>query len=271
MLNDQQLRDAYADALTTRTDEITDAATAAIVLRTLPTPRLANRPTVVCLCGSTRFWDELAEANLRETVAGRIVLAPAGNTKQSHPLWNDPQRADEIKQQLGALHRQKIHAADEVLVVNTDGYIGDSTRAEIRLAHELGRPVRYTDPLGYAVILTRPDLDPVRLGPFAESHAAHDFAQGLRRQMSYTAHVDGTVVDVGDYRPELDHRDAYLPTDPYALATAMDDDEHGDGTGRNFPDLYARLVAQRGYDAADLWGRACAAYDYMHSSEDEDE
>ncbi|MFE2607850.1 hypothetical protein ACFXDI_31955 [Streptomyces mirabilis] len=36
----------------------------------------ASRPTIVVLCGSTRYWDQLAEANLYETAAGRIVLAP---------------------------------------------------------------------------------------------------------------------------------------------------------------------------------------------------
>lgn len=118
MTDEQQLREKHAAALITRTDEITDGATAAAVLRSLPVQHPSGRPTVVCLCGSTRFWDELAETNLRETAAGRIVLAPGCDMKKPHPLWSDPQRAEELKQQLDDLHRWKIRAADEVLVVN---------------------------------------------------------------------------------------------------------------------------------------------------------
>lgn len=270
---EQQLRDKHAAALLTRTDEITDGATAAAVLRSLP-PQTegVDRPTTVCLCGSTRFWDDLTEANLRETAAGRIVLAPGCDMKKPHPLWSDPQRAEELKQQLDDLHRWKIRAADEVLVVNSGGYIGDSTRAEIRFARELGRPVRYTDPLGYAVVLSRPDFDPVRLGPYEKEHQAEEMAAGLRRQMHNTHHVQGTVIDIGDYRPELDHLAPRVPAEPYALADAMDDEPGGDGTGRNFPDLYARLVAQEGHDrAAELWGKACRVYDYLRHGPDGDQ
>ncbi len=35
------------------------------------------RLTIICLCGSTRFVEAFSEANRSETMAGRIVLAPA--------------------------------------------------------------------------------------------------------------------------------------------------------------------------------------------------
>jgi hypothetical protein len=106
-----------------------------------------QRPKIVVLCGSTRYWQELAEANLYETAAGRIVLAPGCNLKQPHPLWAAPAQADRLKEVLDALHRQKIDLADEVLIVNPDGYIGDSTRSEIDYARACGKPVRYTHPV----------------------------------------------------------------------------------------------------------------------------
>ncbi len=106
----------------------------------------ADRPTIVVLCGSTRYWEQLAEVNLYETAAGRIVLAPGCNLKEPHPLWEDPARADRLKQTLDALHRHKIDLADEVLIVNPGGYIGDSTRNEIAYARSLGKPIRYTHP-----------------------------------------------------------------------------------------------------------------------------
>ncbi|MFJ6393951.1 hypothetical protein ACIQJT_40970 [Streptomyces sp. NPDC091972] len=112
-----------------------------------PTHSPGPRPTIVALCGSTRFWDQLAEANLYETAAGRIVLAPGCNLKEPHSLWADPVQADRLKQQLDTLHRQKIDLADEVLIVNPGGYIGDSTRREIAYARSLGKPMRYTHPV----------------------------------------------------------------------------------------------------------------------------
>ncbi|MEU3550653.1 hypothetical protein [Streptomyces longwoodensis] len=107
-----------------------------------------GRPPIVALCGSTRYWDALAEANLYETAAGRIVLAPGCNMKQPHLLWADPVQADRLKAQLDALHRRKIDLADEVLIVNPGGYIGDSTRSELDYARRLGKPIRYTHPTG---------------------------------------------------------------------------------------------------------------------------
>ncbi|MFJ4809372.1 YjeF N-terminal domain-containing protein [Streptomyces longwoodensis] len=106
----------------------------------------AARPRIVVLCGSTRHGDALAEATLHESAAGRIVLAPVGSINQPHPLWEDAEQAERLREQFGMLHRRKIELADEVLIVNPDGYIGDSTRGEITYASSLGKPIRYTHP-----------------------------------------------------------------------------------------------------------------------------
>ncbi|MEU6054290.1 hypothetical protein ABZ829_28195 [Streptomyces xanthochromogenes] len=100
---------------------------------------------IVVICGSTTFMDLMAEANLEETAAGHLVLAPGCNLKEPHPLWADPVEKEELKKRLDSLHRGKIRLADEVLVVGPR--IGDSTKAEIAYARELGKPVRFTDPL----------------------------------------------------------------------------------------------------------------------------
>ncbi|QFZ72114.1 hypothetical protein GFH48_01525 [Streptomyces fagopyri] len=105
-----------------------------------------SRPPIVVLCGSTRYWDQLTEAALYETAAGRIVLSLGCNMKQPHPLWSDLKRADRLKAQLEELHLRKIDLADEVLVVNPGGYMGESTRREIAYALSLGKPIRYTHP-----------------------------------------------------------------------------------------------------------------------------
>ncbi|MFJ9029782.1 hypothetical protein ACIRQP_14860 [Streptomyces sp. NPDC102274] len=116
----------------------------------MPYPELADAktalgiPTIVCICGSTRFMAEMTEADLHETAAGRIVVRPGVNMKAEHPLWADPVEAEALKVRLDDLHRAKIRLADEVLVAGD--YIGTSTTAEIRYARSLGLPVRFTHP-----------------------------------------------------------------------------------------------------------------------------
>lgn len=108
------------------------------------------RPRIVCLCGSTRFWREFQAASLRETLAGRIVLSigAASGTDDEH-FGNLPRDAyDRIKMQLDELHLRKIDLADEVLILNRDGYIGESTRRELAYAIALGKPIRWLEPPG---------------------------------------------------------------------------------------------------------------------------
>jgi hypothetical protein len=100
-------------------------------------------PRLVVLCGSTRFGDAFREANLRETVAGRIVLSIGCDMRSDHELWADPTEREHIKAELDELHKRKIDLADEVLVLDVDGYVGESTRSEIEYAQKLGRPIRY--------------------------------------------------------------------------------------------------------------------------------
>lgn len=97
-----------------------------------------SRPTVVCLCGSTRFRDEFARAQRHEAFAGRIVLGP-GVFSQSDGTELD---AEEIAR-LNAVHLAKIEMADEILVIDPGGYVGETTRAEIHFALSLGRRVRF--------------------------------------------------------------------------------------------------------------------------------
>lgn len=115
-----------------------------------PEEQLANAtarldiPEIVVLCGSTQFMNEFAETNLRETVAGRIVLSVGCNMKTEHPLWANPDDAEALKPRLDALHKAKIRLASRVIVVGTR--IGTSTRSEIAYAKSLGKPVTYLHP-----------------------------------------------------------------------------------------------------------------------------
>lgn len=110
----------------------------------------APRPPIVVLCGSTRFFKHFAAANLRETLAGKIVLSIGCDTKKDGDLFLfatlENATLEEVKASLDQLHLRKIDLADEVLVLNVGGYVGESTQAEIAYAEKIGRPVRYLVP-----------------------------------------------------------------------------------------------------------------------------
>ena len=94
---------------------------------------MPERPEIVCICGSTRFVDEMAAANRDLTFAGAIVLAP-GVFLRVEDRGADTSITPEQKAALDELHLRKIDLADRVLVVNPGGYVGESTSREIAYA-----------------------------------------------------------------------------------------------------------------------------------------
>jgi hypothetical protein len=108
-----------------------------------------GRPRVVCLCGSTRFYEEFQRANFRETMLGRIVLSVGffANSpgRMVHEHGEGVGITPEEKVLLDELHKRKIDLADEVLVLNVNGYVGDSTRSEIEYAAANQKPIRWLE------------------------------------------------------------------------------------------------------------------------------
>ncbi len=88
-----------------------------------------------------RFMDTFDEMNRKLTYEGKIVLsvepAPQGrNVQEIQPS---------LKEKLNALHLRKIDLADEILVLNVGGYIGETTQREIAYAIQRGKPVQYLE------------------------------------------------------------------------------------------------------------------------------
>jgi len=104
------------------------------------------KPTIVCLCGSTRFRDVFEQVASAETVAGRIVLTVNEFGNDGHPEKAHLRPVGPAeKERLDELHKRKIDLADEVLILNVDGYVGESTRSEIEYAQTYSKPVRYLE------------------------------------------------------------------------------------------------------------------------------
>ncbi len=103
-------------------------------------------PTIVCLCGSTRFWKEFRDHGLRLTLEGKIVLSIGIAAPDSITFAQaSDEEGLELKERLDWLHKRKIDLADEVLILNVGGYIGDSTRSELNYATTRGKVIRFLE------------------------------------------------------------------------------------------------------------------------------
>ena len=82
------------------------------------------KPIVGTLCGSMRYQALMMETAERlELEQGYAVIGVLPH------VLNRPLTAAE-KERLGQLHRAKIERSDAIFIVNANGYIGESVRAE---------------------------------------------------------------------------------------------------------------------------------------------
>ena len=99
---------------------------------------------VITLCGSTRFKDDFMRVQKELTLKGNIVISVGlfGHSGDDE-VWDgmDEGALSKTKEMLDDMHKRKIDMADEILVINVGGYIGDSTRSEIEYAVKNGKKV----------------------------------------------------------------------------------------------------------------------------------
>lgn len=101
---------------------------------------------IITLCGSTRFYRAFQEANYRETMAGNIVLTVGFYPHAAEEAHGEARGCTpDEKLALDELHFDKIAISDEILVLNVDRYVGDSTRNEIAYALLLDKPIRWLE------------------------------------------------------------------------------------------------------------------------------
>lgn len=113
--------------------------------------RLNGFPEIVCLCGSTKFYEQFMETNYKLSMQGKIVLSVGFFMHRP-----DTQHGEicgctkKQKKEQDRLHLRKIDLADSVLILNVGGYIGESTRNEIEYAESKGKPIGYLESCGAA-------------------------------------------------------------------------------------------------------------------------
>ncbi len=94
---------------------------------------------VIQVCGSMKFIREMMEISEKVELQGNIVLMPMYNPLRPN---KDAFTNEEILI-LDKMHRERIKLSDAILVVNVDGYIGNSTKSEIEFAKSLNKEIIY--------------------------------------------------------------------------------------------------------------------------------
>ena len=98
---------------------------------------MVGKYKVITLCGSTRFKDDFLREQKRLTLEGNIVISVGlfGHSGDNE-VWTE-----NTKEMLDDMHKRKIDMADEIFVVNKDGYVGTSTKSEIEYATKTGKNI----------------------------------------------------------------------------------------------------------------------------------
>ena len=109
---------------------------------------MVGKYKVITLCGSTRFKEQFMQVQKDLTLKGNIVVSVGlfGHAGDQE-VWENMSEGTltKTKEMLDDMHKRKIDMADEIFVVNVGGYIGDSTKSEIKYAQENGKVVRYLE------------------------------------------------------------------------------------------------------------------------------
>lgn len=91
---------------------------------------------VVCLCGSSRFKDLFLYIQKILEYAGFTVLRPDVFTHAGD-------KTNLTKEELNSQHKDKILQSEVILVIDPDGYVGESTKSEIEFAKAHSIEVKY--------------------------------------------------------------------------------------------------------------------------------
>jgi len=95
---------------------------------------------IATLCGSTKFKKEFDLVARYLTLSGYIVINISPFYVEDDGLLPLDENVQHMFQEM---HLQRIDMADVVVIVDPNGYVGDSTRKEIECAKTIGKPVEY--------------------------------------------------------------------------------------------------------------------------------
>ena len=95
--------------------------------------------TNICLIGSTKFKNVFRELEENLSIRGYIVLSPLVYTQSGE----NPKCGVKEKKILDLVQKEKIRQSDIILVVDVDGYVGNSTKNQKEYSKLLNKPILY--------------------------------------------------------------------------------------------------------------------------------
>lgn len=103
---------------------------------------MVGKYKVITLCGSTKFKEDFLREQKRLSLEGNIVISVGlfGHSGDDE-VW-----CAGTKEMLDDMHKRKIDMADEIYVINKNGYIGTSTKSEIEYAKKTNKKVNFMEP-----------------------------------------------------------------------------------------------------------------------------
>ena len=103
------------------------------------------KPLVVCLCGSTRFTEQMLIRQWELTKQGIIVLSWCALPDSYFAGQDKTHVGDQegVKEIVDEVHKRKIDLSSIVEIINIGGYIGESTRSELNYAIKHGKQISY--------------------------------------------------------------------------------------------------------------------------------
>lgn len=95
---------------------------------------------IIFITGSTRFKESYETHAFTFTLKGYIVLIPSVYQHADGLIFDK-----DTKRLLKEMDKPKILLADEIFVINPEGYIGHSTAEDIQYAQSLGKKITYME------------------------------------------------------------------------------------------------------------------------------
>ena len=91
---------------------------------------------IITICGSLKYQNEMMDVAEKLALKGNSVLTPV------YPVNNNERTENQLKS-LKEEHLKKIELSNEIMVVNVNNYIGNSTNLEIDYAKKLNKKIIY--------------------------------------------------------------------------------------------------------------------------------
>ncbi len=183
-----------------------------------------SKRKIITLCGSTRFREQFNDASFWLTMHGHVVLSP-GVFLHSE---DDPAIRDIIlarKAELDELHKYKIDMSDAIMVIDVNGYAGESTRSEIEYAIRKGNTVySYTQSKAASkdlLILIRCDPDRIESWLTQNTTAATPASVAANHHArTYTTHAVPVTTPAPSFHLAAEDGLVALPSGNAAAATS---------------------------------------------------